>query len=129
MSRDLRILGPKLRKLLPLLASDKSGEVVATARAIGRTLEGAGADFHDLARLLARDSSHTSRPPRPRYEPPCDSPQTPTEVARWCLNSGGRLTAKERDFLDSMLRWRRELTPRQLQYLEDVFVRCGGHPW
>ena len=43
---------PKLAKLLPLLASDKDGEVVATARAIGRTLAAAGADWHDLVRML-----------------------------------------------------------------------------
>jgi hypothetical protein len=48
---------PKLVKLLPLFASDKDGEVVATARAIGRTLEAAGADFHDLAALISPEST------------------------------------------------------------------------
>lgn len=43
---------PKLAKLLPLLASDQDGEVVATARAISRTLASAGSDFHALAAAL-----------------------------------------------------------------------------
>ena len=37
-------------KLLPLLASDQDGEVLATARAIGRKLASAGLDLNDLAR-------------------------------------------------------------------------------
>lgn len=44
----------RLAKLIPLLASDKDGEVVATARAISRTLKAAGSDFHALADAMAR---------------------------------------------------------------------------
>ncbi|NEU13556.1 hypothetical protein G3T14_15660 [Methylobacterium sp. BTF04] len=47
---------PKLAKLLPLLASDNDGEVVATARAIQRTLSAAGSDFHALAKALTEDT-------------------------------------------------------------------------
>lgn len=43
----------KLAKMLPLLASDQDGEVVATAAAIGRVLAGAGASWHDVAALLS----------------------------------------------------------------------------
>jgi hypothetical protein len=35
-------LSKKLQKLIPLLGSDKAGEVVATAAAIGRTIKRAG---------------------------------------------------------------------------------------
>ena len=42
----------RLRKLLPLLASDQDGEVIGAARAIGRTLKGCGSDFHALALVL-----------------------------------------------------------------------------
>ncbi len=42
-----------LSKLIPRLASVHDGEVVATARAIERTLSGAGADWHDLAAAIA----------------------------------------------------------------------------
>lgn len=45
---------PKLEKLLPVLGSDKPGEVVAAAAAITRTLEGAGGNWHDLAGAVMR---------------------------------------------------------------------------
>ena len=48
---------PKIAKLLPLLASDQDGEVVATARAIGRTLAAGGSDFHALATAIAAPTS------------------------------------------------------------------------
>jgi hypothetical protein len=41
----------KLQKLIALLGSDKDGEVVATVRAIQRTLKTNDCDFHDLAKL------------------------------------------------------------------------------
>ncbi|MES0074685.1 hypothetical protein [Mesorhizobium sp. M0058] len=44
----------KIGKLIPRLASDHDGEVVATARAIIRTLGAAGADLHDLVAALDR---------------------------------------------------------------------------
>lgn len=42
----------KLGKLIPRLASDHDGEVVATARAIVRSLGSAGADLHDVVSAL-----------------------------------------------------------------------------
>ncbi|KQQ23702.1 hypothetical protein ASF53_05085 [Methylobacterium sp. Leaf123] len=39
----------KLTKLIPLLGSDNDGEALGAARAIGRTLQAAGLDFHALA--------------------------------------------------------------------------------
>ena len=49
MTASLPAIGPRLAKLLPLLSSDQPGEVVATARAIGATLQRGGMDWHDLA--------------------------------------------------------------------------------
>jgi hypothetical protein len=42
----------KLSKLFPRLASDHDGEVVATARAIVRTLQAAGSSLHDLSAAM-----------------------------------------------------------------------------
>ena len=47
-------------KLIPRLASPHDGEVIATARAVGRALQSAGCDWHDLAKAAA-----TAPPPRP----------------------------------------------------------------
>ena len=49
LSTELR---PKLARLVPLLGSDKPGEVAATVAAIERTLVAAKCDWHDLAAAL-----------------------------------------------------------------------------
>ena len=46
-------IAARVAKLVPLLSSDKAGEVAATAAAIGRALKAAGTDWHDLAAHLA----------------------------------------------------------------------------
>lgn len=57
---------PKLSKLIPLLASDQSGEVVSAAAAIGRTLQSVGCDFHDLVKAIgAKPSGGFSGKPPP----------------------------------------------------------------
>jgi len=63
---DLSPIAAELAKLVPLLSSDKDGEVVAAVRAIKRKLDKAGGDFHDLA--LAITSS--KRPDEEGKKPP-----------------------------------------------------------
>jgi hypothetical protein len=45
--------GEKLALLIPRLASEFDGEIVATVRAIRRVLSASGNDLHDLARIVA----------------------------------------------------------------------------
>ncbi|WP_207541183.1 hypothetical protein [Sabulicella rubraurantiaca] len=56
------VIPARVAKLLPLLGSDKPGEVTATVAAIGRTLTAAGLDWHALASVVER---HTALPVRP----------------------------------------------------------------
>ena len=51
MSGFLSVI-PRLEKLLPLLGSDRDGEVIAAVGAIRRALTAAGSDFHDLSRSV-----------------------------------------------------------------------------
>ncbi|MEK4035811.1 hypothetical protein WOA01_23790 [Methylocystis sp. IM2] len=44
----------KIATMIPRLASDYEGEIVATARAIGRVLNGANADWHDVVVAFER---------------------------------------------------------------------------
>jgi predicted N-acetyltransferase YhbS len=53
----------KLRLLLPRLASDASGEVVATVAAIRRTLAARGMDLHDLAAMIGAPGLRPTGPP------------------------------------------------------------------
>jgi hypothetical protein len=49
MSADLTPIAIKLRNLIRMLSSNQDGEIIAAARAIGRTLASRGLDFHALA--------------------------------------------------------------------------------
>jgi hypothetical protein len=62
MTASLSTTGPRLAKLLPLLSSDQPGEVVATARAIGQTLQRGGMDWHDLAALVSGEGKRQAAP-------------------------------------------------------------------
>lgn len=75
-------IAERLGKLIPRLASDHDGEVIATVTAIGRTLQGAGLDWHDLsARVTApklADVMAMTRPqPRPQPDPSPTGPVKP----------------------------------------------------
>lgn len=51
----------KLTKLIPLLGSDNDGEALGAARAIGRTLQAAGLDFHALADRIRPGAAEVPR--------------------------------------------------------------------
>lgn len=113
----------KLGKLLPMLSSNHSGEVVAAVSAIGRTLSGAGFGWHDLAaaltkppekvevvvyreRVVVQEKVVYRDPPEPA---PCHAESahpTRDEVigdARRLLLEGGGLTDKQRSFVENVL--------------------------
>lgn len=126
----LASIAPKLGKLLPRLASDHDGEVVATARAIGRTLQGVGLDFHALAEAVesppvvltvaARRTQAARKPPPPKPSP-FDS-ELLRLVAMLRVHQT-RLKHGEADFLDNMfvaLSSGRQASPKQEQWLRDI---------
>ena len=69
-------VAPKIAKLIPRLASNHDGEVIATVHAIRRTLEGAGLDLHALAASLEIRRAADGEP------------ATWEELATWCRNVG-----------------------------------------
>lgn len=95
-------VAPRLAKLIPRLATDHDGEVVATVRAIERTLRAAGLDFHTFAASIDKDST-----PLVSAEP-----NSWVEIARWCRDHDRGLPAKEREFI-------RDMSARLV---------CGGSP-
>jgi hypothetical protein len=108
-------IAPKLAKLLPRLASDHDGEVVATARAVRRTLHAAGLDYHDLARSLVRSASSALPPPDWRW------------MARACAEHWQALSDREREFLATLAGWRGTPSTKQLAWLQNIHNRlCGG---
>ena len=119
MTTTLITAAPKLSKLIPLLASDKPGEVVATAAAITRTLKQIGADWHDLTAVLTRAKPSDASPQLAWRDIP-DS-----EQAGWLarMSTSRLLSAWEQDFCASILaqvrfRPRSALSPKQVVILD-----------
>ena len=116
-------LGAKLGRLLPRLASDHPGEVVATVAALRRTLGRAGLDLHDLAARLAE-------PPQPaqhaQHEAPGGDLRAMAEALR--ADALGRLTRRQGDFIRTacrLLAAGRTLTPRQAEWLRGLYAMHG----
>jgi hypothetical protein len=126
MSAALKAVAPRLGQLVRLLSSPVDGEVVATARAIGRTLVAAGADFHDLASVVER-----SVPDAPAIETRRSSDNQRHDrndwrsVVHWLLKNAyeDQLSEREWDFVRSMKYWRGLPTPRQSKWLADLVIR------
>jgi hypothetical protein len=127
---DLAPIAPKLSKLIPMLSSDRDGEVVAAVRAIGRTIQGAGLDFFALSDALSEPKvllSPASPPPRREPEP---EPKTLRDIAAWCRShDAGRLNDKERRFVNEMvahLTIGRRISDKQENWLRAIFYRIYG---
>jgi hypothetical protein len=110
----LAVVAPRIGQLIRLLASNSDGEVVAAARALGRTLASVGEDFHSLADSIERST------PATHHE--CDH----RSMARWLLDSGARLSAKEESFVYSMSTRLGSLSERQEAWLRDIFERVSS---
>ena len=117
---------PKLAKLVLLLSSDKLGEVAAAAAAIDRTLESAGATWHELAAQLTEQ--------RVSYR---DPPRTDPARATWGdllgiaseLDGNPDLSPWESDFVSGVRRALRRgypLSAKQLSILDRIWARISG---
>lgn len=109
-------LAPKLTKMLPLLGSDKPGEVLASVAAIARLLNGAGLDWHDLAALVQHGFDTPAKPQATglRWQ----------DLARDLLARGNMmLRDAERDFLESMAHWPTAPSEKQTEWLQNISER------
>jgi hypothetical protein len=97
----------KLAILIPRLASDFDGEVVATVRAICRILAADGHDLHDLARVVS--------PAPPKAPMSRKAPNVPEDV--------DAIIAEAEDILKCT--W---LTKRERAFLESICDRARRRP-
>jgi len=127
-------IAPKLGKLLRLLSSNSDGEVVATVRAIQRTLEGDGFDGR-ADRGSKRQALQRSRCPRNlstrrrsgfRSIDALDEP-TWHEIALECAAHENRLFGeREKQFVEDMVRRTvhgGEPTEKQAAWLRKIYSR------
>lgn len=139
----------KLGKVLPLLSSDKDGEVVAAARAVSRILREAKLDWHDLSATIVAEidsASSGARAKRAPSGPPNDTsasdPWKDIKEEHWfdsdhlddvCVRvrKHGRLSSNAEQFL-SGLQERAEkfmsvkLSEKQFAWLADLFRSATG---
>jgi hypothetical protein len=118
----LATVAPKLTALLPRLASDHEGEVVATVRALRRVLAGAGLDLHDLAAAVTHGPQPVTR------SAPGDMPDLRDwrRTAAWCADRADWLSEGERRFVAQLAGggWRRpSITPRQSEWLAAIVAK------
>lgn len=133
----------KVRLLVPVLSSPHEGEVVGTARAIGRVLGTAGLTYHDLAAAIPTAGDAVRVPewdaagwraanPAPAARTTRRKVYTFTpaqsaahrKMALYCRDADrGRLSPRERDFVSNVASWRRELTIAQADWLGDITDR------
>jgi hypothetical protein len=102
----------KLHKLILLLSSDVDGEVLGAARAIGRTLQAAGRNWHDLAEAISCTDSAAAAPAMPDWR---------TDVNE-CLVHVEWLLPREVAFLRN-IRWRKSISFKQAAWLADILDR------
>jgi hypothetical protein len=113
MSALPAVLIPTLGKLIPLLASNHDGEVVATVRAIGRALKSGGCDWHDLAARFRTPVTQISHADWQRD-------------VRFCFENADLLNERELDFITNIARGPRTPTVRQLEWLHNIVDRLRG---
>jgi hypothetical protein len=105
----------RISKLIPRLASDHAGEVVATVEAIRKTLVGAGADFHDLARLLAEPQPQPHGL-TPWPSSPFSAAATAAKYAALSLNAKIAILSKLRD----------RMSPLDQKFVIAMALRAAG---
>ena len=133
----------RISKLLLLMSSSHDGERASAAAAIGRMLQGAGCDWHDLVGLLsvspspapaASSSTSRSKPSTTwtRTSGPIDLPREQLlELLDVIEEHVSFLPLKSANFVSS-LRERAygrpivHLSEKQWSWLQDLMVKAGG---
>lgn len=109
---NLAMLTPRLRKIIPLLASNHDGEVIAAVRALDRLLKSNGHNWHDLAASVCL---------------PVPGPNADwRREARFCAGHAKRLTERELEFIATLARYRGSPTNKQLKWLGGIADRLRG---
>jgi hypothetical protein len=110
----------RLAKLLGMLGSDHDGEVVNAGRAADRLLRASGLTWFDV---LPAPSIAISPTPSRNRTPGRDRDDDWRRLASFCLDRAHQLSPRERGFVWSMWRWRRQPTEKQTQWLRDIAAR------
>ena len=148
---DLVSIAPKLANLIRRLSSDQDGEVVATARALNRTLQSIGADIHDIADRIEHsgngalveaelkevyDAGVKEGVRREKAQASHGVPQgvavqfpSARDMAMHCYRNLAELRSEwEQEFITNMASWTRTrpLSSKQQAHLEKIYIKLRG---
>jgi hypothetical protein len=118
----------KLTALIPLLASDHDGEVVATVHAIRRMLQAAGLDLHTLAAILTaapdeKPAAHEQPAAHPEPEP---WRSTVLDLLRTHAECSLCLSRWDREFLGNLAGYyTKRPSAAQLDILDQIQRKAG----
>jgi hypothetical protein len=136
----------RIGKLIKMLSSPNDGEVVAAARAILRTLQAEGTDIHELAaRIEGRKlseaemqivydkafqdgkSAATAATGSASGFSPVEVPTFYSMACEIQAKANDRLSPKEQDFIEDMVRWcaHREPSEKQAKWLHSIYYKIG----
>lgn len=114
----------RLALLIPMLGSDKDGEVVASVRQIAKALAADGKDFHDLVKVVSGEPTVIYKT---AFRAPPEPPKSDwVEMADFCARFERSLSEREAEFVRDMtvkLRRYGEPTPKQAGWLEGIHER------
>ena len=134
----------KLGKLLKMLSSSHDGEKLAAVHAILATLQGAGTNIHELAAHVEggklskadmqriydaayQDGKHAAEQTQGAEFHNVGGPSWHDMAIECRDHDNGRLTPREREFIEDMVRWttRREPSEKQGKWLHVLYVRMA----
>jgi hypothetical protein len=115
------LLPPVIALLIPRLGSSFDGEVVATARAIERTLKSQKLDWHDVAAAVTAQAPPTQWD----YQPPRTESAESAEVRKWLevISHEPWINNWTRSFIESILAPRSldRLSKKQTAVIDNIF--------
>ena len=106
----------RIGQLIRMLASPQDGEALAAARALGRVLKASGQDFHALADTV-ENATHAVAPTRDELD------DLNWKAVAKQLIANGRLSAREKELVTHMTRWRGRPTEKQRNWLRALMER------
>jgi hypothetical protein len=117
----------KLRALLLLLASDKSGEVVNAAAAICRLLARHNLDLHHIADLVTAAPAAVAEPEPPPKPPDRPWAKTVLDLIKTHAECKLCVTEWERQFLANLASYpNRSPSAAQLDLLDKIAAKAGA---
>jgi len=111
----------RVGQLVRLLSSDRVGEAGAAALALNRAINAAGRDIHWLAEIVVAALADA-----PALVPLDDDCCDWKSVALFCRHHRSLLNEKEAKFVETISRWRGELSEKQSVWLGDIYARVRG---